>query len=238
MRTYIVRAGDSPALIAARFAGCPKCAIDLVPANPNKPADVKPNGFVTFKALRPGEVLNLPDKWFTKEFDELPPAYFARLPSPDGTTAGVDGPPSGALGATFSAGLVSAAQTAYAAMAADASYCMSVARPGTAVNSAVHGFKTAWNATQSPPVPINTGNYETSVAAALAQVIGHAPAACDAPAQMLPGSATKAPLSTGSVVGIGLLVAGTVGGAAYFLHEPTRRRVHRVYRHAQRRFGR
>jgi putative hemolysin len=69
------------------MAGCPKCGgIDFVRANPHKAAVVYPNGFTTFHELREGETLNLPEKWFTKEFDELPPSYFAALPHPDGVT--------------------------------------------------------------------------------------------------------------------------------------------------------
>jgi hypothetical protein len=89
MRTYIVQAGDSPANIASKpeMAGCPKCASrDLVPANPHKETVIHPNGFVTFKSLRVGEKLNLPDKWFEPGFDLLPPAYFGSLPYADGVT--------------------------------------------------------------------------------------------------------------------------------------------------------
>jgi hypothetical protein len=69
------------------MAGCPKCGgIDFVRANPHKAAVVHQNGFTTFKELRVGETLNLPEKWFSKEFDELPPAYFKALPHPDGVT--------------------------------------------------------------------------------------------------------------------------------------------------------
>ena len=45
-----------------------------------------PNGFLTFQSLRPGERLNVPDKWSSKHFDELPPVYFSALPAPDGVT--------------------------------------------------------------------------------------------------------------------------------------------------------
>ena len=70
------------------------------------------------------------------------------------------------------------AMAAAAALAADSNYCNSVKSPGTAVNSAVHNFKAAWNA-QNPgnPVPINTGNYEPSVAVALSSALGGAPVA-------------------------------------------------------------
>lgn len=88
MRVYEVRPGDSPASIAIEYAGCPKCVIDLVRANPHKQAVVHPNGFTTFKSLLAGEKLNLPDKWASKLFDDLPSTYFAALPHPDGVTPG------------------------------------------------------------------------------------------------------------------------------------------------------
>lgn len=90
VRTYVVEPGDSPALIAARFAGCPKCAIDLVTANPHKPSVQHPNGFLSFRSMSVGERLTLPDKWFSEEFESLPSSYFSALPYPDGV--------SGALG--------------------------------------------------------------------------------------------------------------------------------------------
>jgi hypothetical protein len=86
VRVYTVKHGESPAAIAIKFAGCPKCTVDLVKANRHKPAVRYPNGFTTFRELRAGERLYLPDKWFSKEFDELPPVYFKALPHPDGVT--------------------------------------------------------------------------------------------------------------------------------------------------------
>ena len=86
MRNYVVQPGDSPAKIAIQFAGCPKCTIDLIHANAHKPAVRHPNGFLSFQDLSVGETLVIPDKWFSKEVDELPPSYFAALPHPDGVT--------------------------------------------------------------------------------------------------------------------------------------------------------
>jgi hypothetical protein len=366
MRSYVVQTGDSPASIAARFAGCPKCARDLIGANAHKPAVEMPNGFLTFTDLRAGETLNLPDKWFSPEFDVLPPTYFAALPYADGVTpstlgdraagvlgsfvnldaaaAGVDSlarmsdrefaaavdaaasfidlavseavgsaNPSAAgnaqdaragaefarrraiemaaaieagdqavaaqarteiqnvlstaLGSArlalqalhsgvqpvqsgFPANVMAAAQAAAAAIAADAGYCASVTRPGTSVNAAVHTFKTAWNASQSPKVPINTGDYEPATAAALARVVGNAPAGCAAHAAPAPTPAPPAApvpiasqpkdqgLSTGAILGLGLLGAGAVGVAihlatrqptAHARRPPRIRRVRRVY---------
>ena len=132
-------------------------------------------------------------------------------------------------GAGFSPTVVSAAQALANAVAADPNYCASVAQSGSAVNTAVHAFKAAWNASQTPAVPINTGTYETATATAVMQVFGSAPKPCDGgaapqparptapPAQNPTGPIAAAPsqgLSTGAVVGIGLLAAGTVGGIA------------------------
>jgi len=349
MRVYEVQAGDTPASIAAQpqMAGCPKCARDLIAANPHKASVTMPNGFVTFRDLAVGERLNLPEKWFDGSLDARPPSYFAALPYHDGLTpstlgsaaagilgdytaldaasASVDalaqlsdqeftsavdaagvligsavseatrgtnpaasgyaqdanagvywakqralemaaaieaGDLTAAAGARpeiqnvlatamgsarlalqalyggaqqtaaggFPANVVAAAQSVAAAVATDAGYCASVARPGTPVNAAVHAFKTAWNASQTPLVPVNTGNYEQAVADALTRVIGSAPAACGArvtpvspPVSPPPSSpsllAVTPPqsegLSKGAIFGIGLLGAGAVGGAIY-----------------------
>jgi hypothetical protein len=81
------------------MAGCPKCSRDLIDVNPHKPTVTYPNGFVTFSELRVGETLNLPEKWWSKWFDELPPEYFKSLPHPDGVTPSKLGDlASGALG--------------------------------------------------------------------------------------------------------------------------------------------
>lgn len=94
MREYVVKAGDTPASIAALddMAGCPRCAIDLIHANPHKRSVVHPNGFKTFESLQAGEKLNLPTKWFDGSLDTRPKAYFKALPHPDGSTPGVGAP--------------------------------------------------------------------------------------------------------------------------------------------------
>jgi len=343
------------------MAGCPKCAIDLIRANPHKEAVTLPNGFVTFKELREGEKLNLPDKWFNGSLDARPKAYFAALPHPDGTSpsslglaaaAGVLGDyaalddavasvnalstmddlafssavedastligravteaasstnqvasgaakdaQAGAVWAirravemasalssgdqatvyaarqdtqnvlstaldsartalralydqpqvdvqigpvtvdTFPANVVDTAKRASSAMAADANYCASVARAGTPVNSNVHAFKTAWNASQPNPVPINTGNYEQPTADALAKVLGNAPSACStraatpAPApipapvpERIVSVPQKKPISTAAIAGAAALVAGAVGGVAYLASKSPKRK--------------
>jgi hypothetical protein len=245
MRVYEVRPGDSPAKIAIQHAGCPKCAIDLVRANPHKRMVMHPNGFMTFGSLRPGEQLYLPDKWFNGELDAMPPEYFAALPYADGVTPGrgaVHAPPGlfepyGALGQTDVSEMSAAAQAAADALAAAAgNYCQLVQQPGTAVNTAVHNFKLAWNVSNPDnPVPINTGNYEAQTAAALQTLIGdQTPPACPprssgpplpvppmpqpsprpAPSPT-PVTAPSTGLSTGAIVGIGVAAAAAVGGLTY-----------------------
>jgi hypothetical protein len=72
------------------------------------------------------------------------------------------------------------AAKAFDVLNADASYCESVKRPGTPTNVAVHAFKQAWNAANpGKPLPVGTGNYEATVAAALTSVLRtDAPSAC------------------------------------------------------------
>jgi hypothetical protein len=380
MRTHVVRSGESPASIAILYAGCPKCSIDLIKSNSGKPTVIFPNSYITFQDLRVGETLNLPDKWFSREFDALPPAYFASLPSADGVTPGrvpgalgdqaalaaaqalVEALPTmtdqaftnsvGSTGAAIDRAVgeaygssnaqaaqaaqkvqdgtkwawarnadlaaligggassqgpadsiqqareeiyralatalgdaqsalaalatpeltlptmtvipatpvpqpgsfppaVQAAAQAVAAALVDPSYCATVGQVGSAVNVAVHNFKLAWNATQSPKVPIGTGNYEAATALAVGQVLGSAPPACGVRAA--PSGARPAPiatrmrcpagtvwngsvcagiapqpkgLSTAAVVGIGLASAAVVGGVAYYATR-SRRAAHR-----------
>lgn len=278
MRTYVVQEGDSPARIASRpdMAGCPKCSLEMPRANPGKPSITHPNGYVTFKDLRVGEVINLPDEWFHPARENLPATYYKILPHHNGVTRGSlggalgDSSPEldtavakvaqlaamgdaaftqavGAAGAAIDASvrgadaaqarvvtdatrwawqrnrdlaaavaandratvtrarldiqnalatalgnvklailpayppeLQAAAKAAAAAIAADPNYCTSVAHAGTPVNAAVHRFKRAWNASETPKVPVDTGNYETATTVALAQVLGQAPSTCSA----------------------------------------------------------
>lgn len=234
MQVYEAREGDSPANIAVRYAGCPKCAIDIVRANPHKPTITFPNGFTTFQSLHPGERIWLPDKWFNGELDRLPQSYFASLPSADGVTPGVGQAPAPASAPQAVVDVLGAAQAAAAAIAADPNFCQSVSQPGSAVNTAVHGFKTAWNAwpNQPLPVPVGTGNFEKETADAMATVLGsNAPTACPslgtptvptiptvpaAPSTPAPTSAVPSKgMSTGAMLGLGLLAAGTVGGVVY-----------------------
>ena len=310
MRTYVVREGDSPASIAARddMAGCPKCSLELPRVNRGKQTVTHPNGFITFRELRVGEVINLPDAWFHPAREHLPPAYYRILPHPDGVTRGSLGGMLGdfpeldaavaavaqlaalddtaftravgetgtkvdtsvaevygstqspdaaakaravkdatqwawqrnrdlaaavaagdraavtrarldiqnslatALGnarlailahypsaapAVASSDLQAAARAAVAALSADPNYCTSVTHPGNPVNAAVHRFKLAWNAAQTPKVPIGTGTYEVATTVALAQVNGSAPSACGANQRPVPAPKPPPPLPAG-----------------------------------------
>jgi|GEM_PF-4135776 len=341
------------------MAGCPKCAIDLIRANPHKPVVRHQNGFVTFASLVPGEVLKIPEKWHNGELDTRPRAYFAALPYTDGVTpsslglaaagvlndyadldtatiligtlATIDDPSfvqmvpeatalidgsvatadsssnpvavarakdvhaataaarasaavmaaalaagdqSAAMGARLAAqnslsaaigsvrlalqaaysgepaatmpstlpqippAVLAAAQAAAAAIKTDPNYCANIGNAGSAVNAAVHAFKTAWNATQTPKIPVNTGNYEQETAEILADVLGGAPLPCD-PVEITPTPtapkpppyspppfvASNAPsgekISTGSVTLIALLAASAAGGAYYLVKQRT-----------------
>ena len=185
-------------------------------ANQHKERVVHPNGYVSFKELHAGERLELPEKWFNGELDQMPNSYFASLPRHDGVTPGVGQSHQSAVD------VIGAAQAVASAIAADPDYCASVAKVGSAVNSAVHEFKVAWNA-NSPgsPVPIGTGNLEPEVSAALATALGDkAPAACGQPLQ----EPETRGLSTGAVGGIGLLAAVTVGGITFAVTRKPRRR--------------
>jgi len=82
-------------------------------------------------------------------------------------------PPSPAIAPS---NLVSAAQAALAALSSDPNYRVSVSAVGSPVNTAVHNFKTAYNAANpSAKLPINTGLYESVVAAALSSTLGGQP---------------------------------------------------------------
>jgi len=361
---HIVQAGDSPASIAAFYAGCPKCARDLLAEHPHRETISYPNGYRTFKVpLRVGERLRLPEKWFSGELDKRPKSYFASLPHPDGVTPSKLGAlAAGVLGdfATYDAAsataaslskmsdivfsnavdgactlidqsvheadgsatpgiaayaqavhtatnaarqrnqdlvaaitagdqasatkaradiqadlataidaaqlalqavygnaappappsstpvpqdtIIAVARAAAAAMAADPNFCSSVAQAGSAVNSAVHAFKNAWNAANpGNPVPINTGTYEQATADVLTKLLGSAPPACPARGHIPPsipgggGGGITPPqpsegLSTGALVGISLLGVGAVGGAIYLAmrEAPRKPRVRRV----------
>jgi hypothetical protein len=202
--------------------------------NAHKETVIYPNGFTTFKTFRAGEKINLPDKWWTKEFDELPPSYFAALPYADGVTRGK--PAFGVGAPPYSAEIVAAARQADAALGADDNYCASVARVGSPVNVAVHAFKVAWNATESPKVPINTGNYEIQTGEALYLVLGEAFEPCAARGAATPRSTSVAPLplpqhkdefSTGAIVGTALVGASAVAAAIYLTTKPRPRRQRR-----------
>jgi len=103
-------------------------------------------------------------------------------------------------------GVTAAAAAAAAALSADPNYCASVGRSGTAVNTAIHNFKAAWNAVNpGQAVPINTGKYEPVTAAALSSALGgqsvapgcgaapSAPAPAITPSAVAPSAPSAAP---------------------------------------------
>lgn len=116
----------------------------------------------------------------------IPAGCGGAAPAPAPTPAPTPGPtpsPGPVPGPSVGGSLAPIAQAALSALSADANYCASVGQVGTAVNTAVHNFKVAWNAANpSSPVPIGTGKFEPAVAAALASALGGAtvPAGCGA----------------------------------------------------------
>lgn len=136
--------------------------------------------------------------------------------------------------------VVDAATLALSALNADSNYCASVRAPGSAVNTAVHNFKAAWNASYpDAAVPINTGNYEPQVADALSTALsgatvpggcGTSPAPAPAPApppapgpepgpSPTPGTSTGPSTTTVVAIGGGVLVAATAIGVALALRK-------------------
>jgi len=68
--------------------------------------------------------------------------------------------------------VVTAAQNAVNAIQADSNYCSSVKSSGSAVNSAVHAFKEAWNAANpSGQLAIN-GQFDAATAGAISEALG------------------------------------------------------------------
>lgn len=101
------------------------------------------------------------------------------------------------LPAVPSLGLAVPAGAALAALTMDPNYCSNVAKSGSAVNTAVHNFKAAWNAANpGQAVPIGTGKYEPSVAAALSSALGgvQVPPGCGAGAQPAPVAPPPVPV--------------------------------------------
>ena len=328
------------------MAGCPRCSCELPRVNLHKPTITHPNGLISFKELRVGETINLPDEWFHPARESLPPTYYKILPHHDGVTRGslggtlgdfpeldaavtavaqlaalddksftravgdagtrIDASVKEAVGSAASAAkaqavqnatkwawnrnrdlvaavaandraavtrarldiqnalstalgdartailahypsaspsaaspeLQAAARAAVAAIAADPNYCTSVTHPGTPVNAAVHRFKRAWNASQTPQVPVGTGTYEVATTVALAQVLGAAPSACGAGGRPVPApkapppekkeaaAAVTAPEEEPSgwpwgTIALGAAVAAAAGGIAWIATRPS-----------------
>jgi len=133
--------------------------------------------------------------------------------------------------------LTAVAKAVTAAVAADPNYCASVSKVGSAMNTAIHAFKSTWNAANpGTPVPINTGTYEQATADALAKLLGSAPPACGAGGgaqPSFPGGDLTPPepsqgMSLGAILGLSVLGAGAVGGAIYWATKEPSARVRRV----------
>lgn len=116
--------------------------------------------------------------WWVKGVSACPAGAVAPSPAPAPAPA-----------TTPTSGLTFAANAALAALNADPNYCASVSKVGTQVNTAIHNFKGSWNAANpGSKVPIGTGKYEPSVAAALSSALGGAsvPPGCGAVAAPTP----------------------------------------------------
>jgi hypothetical protein len=99
----------------------------------------------------------------------MPPV--APLPTPTAAPAVIEFPDTHPPPAA--ADLATLASAAASALSADPNHCKSVGQPGSAVNTAVHAFKQAWNAANpGSKVPVGTGKYEVSVAAAIMSLLG------------------------------------------------------------------
>jgi len=156
------------------MAGCPKCAVDLVRANPHKKAKRLPNGFLTFEELRVGEKLRLPEKWFNGELDRRPKAYFAALPYHDGVkTSSLGALADGLLGdyVTFD----SAADKVIAlAQLSDQAFTTAVLTTGALINQSVAEVARSTNPAvaayaQATGIAVNSaGGHASDLIAALA----------------------------------------------------------------------
>ena len=169
MRVYTVQAGDSPASIAAKLAGCPKCAVDLVAANRARPTIVYPNGYETFVDLTEGDTLALPEKWFDGSLDRAASDYFLRLPSVDGRTGGaLAGLPG--INAVAQLGLTTANATgATGAAFTFASDTINSALPAGTGTALATGLAVAGGASHLTPAQIT--QYGVAAADAIAGVI-------------------------------------------------------------------
>jgi hypothetical protein len=111
--TYVVQAGDTPALIAKRLAGSPTRMGELVRANAHKPAQWV-GKMVTFRDLAVGEKLTVPPRW-SSALGRLPvrraglgQATDSSTPAAPGTASTIVDALSG-WGVPLAVGLVSAA---------------------------------------------------------------------------------------------------------------------------------
>jgi len=120
-------------------------------ANPDKSAITRPNGHVTFRDIRVGEILNLPDEWFHPARENLPSTYYKILPHHDGVTRGSLG---GTLGDSPELDPAVAAVSRLAALD-DVAFTQAVGDAGTKIDAAVkeaYGSKSPSAATQAQSV--------------------------------------------------------------------------------------
>ncbi len=234
MQVHVVKPGETPALIAASYAGCPKCARDLIAANPHKASITHPNGYTTFTGLHEGEKLNLPRKWFTSEFDQRPKKYFEALPYPDGRTPSTLG--DAAAGVLADYATYDAASAAVAALPAlnDQAFSAAVAPAAALIdqsvkeadgssNPAIAAYAAATHAATTWANQLNTGVAATraGVQGALATALESAQLALQAiygaqTTPTLPATpiAMPAPTSSGPTLPPSLVSAATaVAGA-------------------------
>ena len=116
-----------------------------------------------------GSATGLPGNTITGGFGtvpEFPDAPVVNMPPPPVVSAA-------ASPVVTTDTLATVAAAAATALTADPNHCTSVGHAGSAVNTAVHAFKQAWNAANSgSKLPVGTGQYEASVAAALTSLLG------------------------------------------------------------------
>jgi len=135
---------------------------------------------------------------------------------------------------------IDAANAAVAAMNADANYCSTVCQSGSAVNTAVHAFKVAWNQYQqsqpSPTVLPFNGQYDQTTEAAIISLGISPPPQCTSTCSTggggptpTPQPPTPAPTPTTSSSSNGALVAGAIlvgGGIVAVAYAVKKRRHH------------
>lgn len=161
------------------MAGCPKCAVDLVLANPHKKTRRMPNGFLTFEDLREGETINLPDKWFDGTLDRMPKIYFTALPYPDGATSSSLGDAAAGVVAGYSGLDTASVQVGALAVRGDQEFhatadgvgsqiLAAIQETGALANNAAHGVEQARLRNIDLGAAIASGNQQAAFQARVA----------------------------------------------------------------------